>query len=143
MSTLLANVSCVAIDGPGGLRGVLIDGAPGSGKSSLALALIDRGAVLIGDDGVSLDDRGGRLWAAPPPNTAGLIELRNVGLVELPTASASLALVVRLDAAAPRFIETIDRANIAGHELPVVALYPDSPVLPLRAEYALKVHGLG
>ena len=49
--------------------GLLIEGAPGSGKSSLALALIDRGAALIGDDGVALSLRGGRLWAAPPPNT--------------------------------------------------------------------------
>ena len=49
MTATLANVSCVAIGG----RGVLIEGAPGSGKSSLALALIDRGAALVGDDGVT------------------------------------------------------------------------------------------
>ena len=48
--TVLANVTAVAIGG----RALLIDGPPGSGKSSLALALIDRGALLIGDDAVHL-----------------------------------------------------------------------------------------
>ena len=54
--TALHQFTCVAIKG----RGVLIEGAPGSGKSSLALALIDRGAVLVGDDGVTLAAQGGR-----------------------------------------------------------------------------------
>jgi serine kinase of HPr protein (carbohydrate metabolism regulator) len=139
VTATLANVSCVAIGG----RGVMIEGAPGSGKSSLALALIDRGAVLVGDDAVILENRDQRLWALPPPNIAGMIEIRNVGLVELPTCSAPLALVLRLDPAAPRYLETAERIELAGHSLPVVALYPESHSLPLRAEYALKLHGLG
>lgn len=136
--TTLANISCVAISG----RGVLIEGPPGSGKSSLALALIDRGAVLVGDDAVTLESRGARLWALPPPNIAGLIEIRNVGLARLPTCSAPLALVIRFDPAAPRYLEEPARALVSDHALPLVGLYPDSPLLPLRAEYALKLHGL-
>jgi serine kinase of HPr protein (carbohydrate metabolism regulator) len=143
MSAPLANVSCVAIDGPQGPRAVLIDGEPGSGKSSLALALIDRGARLVGDDGVTLEDRSGLLWALPPPHTADLIEVRNLGLARLPATSAPLALVIRLDPEAPRFIEHAGRAMIEGHWLPSVALWPDTPALPLRAELALKMHGLG
>ena len=46
----LFQASAVAING----RALLIEGEPGAGKSSLALALIDRGAQLIGDDGVAL-----------------------------------------------------------------------------------------
>jgi serine kinase of HPr protein (carbohydrate metabolism regulator) len=138
VSTILANVTCVAIEG----RAVLIEGAPGSGKSSLALALIDRGAVLVGDDGVTLDERDGRLRASPPPNIAGLLEVRNVGLVTLPTASAPLALAIRLDEAAPRHIDMAETAERAGHAIPTVALHPGSPVLALRAEFALKTHGL-
>jgi serine kinase of HPr protein (carbohydrate metabolism regulator) len=138
MSELLANASCVAIGG----RAVLIEGEPGSGKSSLALALIDRGAMLIGDDGVILEEREGRLWAAPPPNIAGLLEVRNVGLVTLPTCAAPLALVIRFDADAPRSIDVAERIERRGHALPLVPLYPASAALPLRAEFALKVHGL-
>jgi hypothetical protein len=139
VSEVLANVTCVAI----GARAVLIEGAPGSGKSSLALALIDRGAVLVGDDGVTLEPRDGHLWASPPPNIAGLIELRNLGLMPLPTTEAPLALGVRLDREAPRFIDAAERAERAGHPLPLVALDPRSPVLPLLVEHALKTYGLG
>jgi serine kinase of HPr protein (carbohydrate metabolism regulator) len=138
VSEVLANVSCVAIGG----RAVLIEGERGSGKSSLALALIDRGATLIGDDGVVLEEREGRLWAAPPPNIAGLLEVRNVGLVTLPTCAAPLALVIRFDADAPRSVDVAERVERRGHALPLVPLYPASAALPLRAEFALKVHGL-
>jgi serine kinase of HPr protein (carbohydrate metabolism regulator) len=138
VSAILANVSCVAIGG----RGVLIEGEPGSGKSSLALALIDRGAVLIGDDGVTLRPRGGRLLASPPPNIAGLIEVRNVGLVRLATTSAPLALVIRLDEAAPRHIEAAHSVERRGLAVPAVSLHPAGADLPLRAEYALEAHGL-
>ena len=138
MSVTLTNVSCVGIGG----RALLIEGKPGSGKSSLALALIDRGAVLIGDDGVTLEERGDRLWAAPPPNIAGLIEVRNVGLLTLPSGSAPLSLVVRLDPAAARLPDSAARAEIARRAVPLVALWPGSPILPLRAELALKTYGL-
>ncbi|WP_305096601.1 HPr kinase/phosphorylase [Croceibacterium aestuarii] len=137
MSDLLANVSCVAVDG----RAVLVVGPPGSGKSSLALALIDRGAVLVGDDGVRLEARDGRCWACPPPHVAGKLEIRNVGLIEFPTAEAPLALAVRLDPAAPRFVETATPARYADHTVPEIALYPDAATLALRLEWALRLHG--
>ena len=95
---VLANVSCVSMRG----RGILITGAPGSGKSSLALALLDRGGELVGDDGVALAIRDGEVVASPPPNTAGLIEIRNVGLLEVPATSAPVAIVIALSAEAER-----------------------------------------
>lgn len=130
----------VAIGG----RGVLIEGPPGSGKSSLALALIDRGAQLVGDDGVALSARGTRLYASPPPLIAGMIEVRNVGLLSLPpVADVPVALVLVLDPAAPRFIDAPQQCERAGIALPLVQLWPDSPVLHLRAELALARWGLG
>ena len=72
MSTIAANVGCVSIGG----RGVLIEGESGSGKSSLALALIDRGAVLVGDDGVALETRGDRLWARRQDRSSGRLASR-------------------------------------------------------------------
>jgi serine kinase of HPr protein (carbohydrate metabolism regulator) len=131
-------VSCVAIDG----RGVLIEGPPGCGKSSLVLALVDRGAQLVGDDGVTLESRDGRLWALPPPNISGKLEIRNVGIAGLPAVEAPLALAVQLSEQAPRYIEQAEASDIEGFEIPVIRLWPHSPVLPLRVEWALRLHGL-
>lgn len=137
--TIIHQATCVSI----GRRGLLIEGPPGTGKSSLALALIDRGATLVGDDGVVLEPVEGRLVAAPHPRTEGKLEVRNVGLVEMPAVGGvPVALVIRLDARAPRWIGAPERVILAGCPLPCVALWPDSPVLHLRAEYALDLHGL-
>ena len=131
--------SCVEIGG----RALLIEGAPGSGKSSLALALIDRGAVLIGDDSAMLAPRGGRLFASPHPNTRGMLEVRNLGLLEFPICEeAPVALVLQLDADAPRYVELAENAVIEGVKLPLLRLWPGSPVLHLRAELALRKFGL-
>jgi serine kinase of HPr protein (carbohydrate metabolism regulator) len=130
--------SCVAVGG----RAVLVEGPPGSGKSSLALALIDRGATLVGDDGVLLERRGARLWALPPPTIEGLLEIRNVGLVRLPAAAAPVALVLRLAGDAPRHVERAEMIELAGATLPLIRLWPGTPALPLRAEWALAMHGL-
>ena len=124
-----------------GRRGVLIEGPPGSGKSSLALLLIDRGAVLIGDDGVLLEARAGALWALPHPQTAGLLEIRNVGLISYPCVSAQIALVIALDEDAPRFIDAPEQCERANISVPLVRLWPHTPALALRAEAALRVHG--
>lgn len=139
MTAVPHQATCVAIGG----RGVLIEGAPGSGKSSLALALIDRGAVLVGDDGVLLEQRAGRLWALPHPNIAGLLELRNVGLLAYPCAPAPLALVLQLDDAAPRHVEAAERTMLEGADLPLLRLWPGGAVLHLRAEAALNRYGEG
>lgn len=131
--------TCVAID----RRALLIEGAPGTGKSSLALALIDRGAVLVGDDGVLLEVQNGTLLAHPPPATHGLIEVRGLGLLSFPVSEAvPVALLVRLEDDAPRFIEAAATAEVGGISVPLVSLFPGSPVLHLRAELALRHYGL-
>lgn len=66
---------------------VLIRGEPGSGKSDLALRLIDHGAVLIADDYTNLIRTGHELTASPPPKIAGRIEVRGIGIEELPYVS--------------------------------------------------------
>lgn len=136
---LLHQVSCVAL----GDRAILIEGPSGSGKSSLALALIDRGATLIGDDGVATECVDGALLASPPPNIAGLIEVRNLGVLQYPTtARIRVALVLRLDPTAPRFIDEPGVIERGGMALPFVALWPNGEVLALKAELALQRYGL-
>ncbi|WP_137678847.1 HPr kinase/phosphorylase [Aurantiacibacter suaedae] len=137
LNIVIANVSCVAIEG----RAVLIEGPPGAGKSSLALALIESGAGLIGDDGVTLEVRNGQLVASAPPNIAGLIEVRGVGLVTLPTTSAPVALAIVLDEKAPRLPDGPGSASWCGIAVPRIALYPDPATAPLRTRWALRQHG--
>ena len=68
-----------------GRCGILIRGASGSGKSSLALRLIDhaaahgRFATLVADDQVWLERFGERLVATAPATIAGLVEIRGLG----------------------------------------------------------------
>ena len=131
--------TCVAI----GNRALLIEGEPGSGKSSLALSLIDRGAVLVGDDGVLLEARDATLYARSHPNTRCLIEVRNLGLLQFPICEeAPVALVLLLDPDAPRFVEEAETATRAGIALPLIRLHPESPVQHLKAERALTHYGL-
>jgi HPr kinase/phosphorylase len=85
--------SCVAIDG----RAVLLRGPSGRGKSDLALRLIDGGARLVADDRVDLRAVRGVLNASAPAPIAGRLEVRGIGILEVPCApTAPLGLVVDL-----------------------------------------------
>ena len=86
-----------------GDRGVLIEGASGSGKSSLAFACIDharsskRHAAFIGDDQILLRMCGGRIVAEAPRTIAGQAEWSGHGIVAIDTVSPAMVdIVVRL-----------------------------------------------
>jgi hypothetical protein len=75
--------------------------------------------------------------------TAGLLEVRGLGLVPMPVVAAvPVALVIVLAPDAPRFIEAAETATRHDAALPLVRLWPGSPVLALRAELALRTYGL-
>ena len=137
---LVLQASAVAIEG----RSLMLFGPPGAGKSSLALALIERGAGLIGDDAVTLIPEGARLIASPPPNIAGMLEVRGVGLVRLePAAPAPVALALELGAGpAERLPDALPQRLIAGIAVPVLAFDPGSIAPAERALSALRLHGL-
>ena len=94
------HATSVALRVKGRWRAVLLRGPSGSGKSDLALRLIQAGGRLVADDQTHLARRGRSLIATPPPALAGLIEARGVGIVRLQRtqllAQAAVALVVDL-----------------------------------------------
>lgn len=85
----IAHATSVAI----GRAGILIIGPSGSGKSSLALALMSLGARLVADDRTILHLMDGLLWASAPVAIAGRIEARGIGILAVET---SPPVVVRL-----------------------------------------------
>lgn len=129
------HASCVAIGG----HAVLLSGPSGAGKSDLALRLIDRGAQLVSDDYTLLVRSGSQLLARPPETIAGKIEVRGIGLVEMPYQSgAPVALLIRLDRAPERLPEPGETEKLAGVEVPVIALEALEASAPIKAELAVK-----
>lgn len=121
---MFIQATCVAIDG----KGVLLRGPPGSGKSDLALRLIDGGARLIADDGVELRRPGDQVIAtfpsAAPQSLRGKIELRGVGIAPVPSiAEVPLSLVV--DLVSPDSVERLPEpatVELLGVTLPLLRL---------------------
>ncbi|MBO0735974.1 MAG: HPr kinase/phosphatase C-terminal domain-containing protein [Alphaproteobacteria bacterium] len=90
---ILVHGTAIAIE----RRAILLRGAPGSGKSDLALRLIDGGARLVADDQTELRRVGDRILARAPKTIAGLLEVRGVGILHLDRVNeAQLAMLVDL-----------------------------------------------
>ena len=78
-------------------KALVIMGPSGSGKSGLALQLMAFGAALIADDQVILSDRAGQVWASCPKTISGLIEARQIGVLNAdPVAPTPVVLAVDL-----------------------------------------------
>lgn len=117
----------------------MIQGPSGSGKSDLALRLIDRGALLICDDYTHVSARGNELIASAAPNIAGKIEVRGVGVVELAhVENLPVALVVSLDSHVERMPAEKDTTTISGISLPQMVLSGLEPSAPIKVELGLK-----
>lgn len=67
--------------------GVLIESAPGLGKSETALGLIKRGSVLIADDLTCIrkDTVANTLYGSASASTAGFMEIRGIGIIHVPS----------------------------------------------------------
>ncbi len=89
----LEHATCVELDG----KGILIAGPSGSGKSDLALRLMDAGAILVSDDYVDLKEENGQIVAHSAPNIQGMIEVRGIGLMKVESKeNTTLALALTL-----------------------------------------------
>ena len=139
LSSETIHVSSVAING----RAVLIGGRSGAGKSDLALRLIDRGAVLVSDDYTFVRRVRGQALASAPERIAGKIEVRGVGIMELPRSQeVMVSLYVDLSGEPVRLPEGKDRIAVAGIPIPSIALDGHHASAPLKVEAALRLLGL-
>jgi len=134
---VLIHATAVAIDG----HAILLRGPPGSGKSDLALRLIDAGAGLVADDQSELHRKGDTIIVRAPATIAGLIEVRGVGIIRLaPVPEAPVALIVDLVPA-----EEIERLparrseTILGLPLPLIVLAPFETSAAAKLRLALRV----
>src|SRR5262245_39680489 len=135
VTRMLAHASCVELS----RIGVVLLGPSGSGKSDLALRLIDGGARLVADDRVVVERHGERLIARPPEPIAGLIELRGLGIMRVDHCPSSpLGLVVELgsDQPAQRLPERTTY-QLLGVALPRLQLDPRTPSACAKIRLAL------
>ena len=140
----LVHGTCVAL----GAKAALLRGGSGAGKSDLALRFMALPAEaemeprLVADDRVLVDARGPReLIASPPATLAGKLEVRGLGILEMPNlAEARLVLVVDLVArdAVPRTPpEPLEKTMIAGVAVPLLRLDPFEASTPVKLRLAL------
>ena len=130
-----------------GARAVLIQGPSGSGKSRLALALLEAArngtlpfARLIADDRADIEAVHGRLLVRPAATLAGLIEVRGLGIRRVAYEPvAVVGLLVDLAAAdAARLPEpAVQSRQIERITLPRLAVAAGQDALPLVLSYRL------
>jgi HPr kinase/phosphorylase len=132
---LTTHATAVAISG----GGVMICGQSGSGKSDLALRLIDRGATLISDDYVDIRRENEDLLLSPPANLAGKLEIRSLGIVERDHVSGiALKMVINLKDNPDRFPLDKQIMNLLGINIPFCTLDAMESSAAIKVEWALQ-----
>ena len=83
-TSLQIHATCINLEG----LGLLLRGPSGSGKSDLALRMMENNSQLIADDRVDLTLEDGVLIARAPSCRRGLLEVRGVGVIEVPYSNS-------------------------------------------------------
>lgn len=106
-------------------RAALILGAPGSGKSALALRLMALGCDLVADDRTNVEPRPEGVVATCPPALRGLIEARGVGILKAAAIDrATVVLAIDLDRSEDARLPVERLMPLCGHQIPLVYQAP-------------------
>lgn len=139
LSSETVHATTVAKDG----RAVMISGPSGSGKSDLALRLLDRGFALVSDDQTLVRRQGDRLIASAPSNIAGKLEIRGIGIVEMDHVDdIPVALLVELSSDIQRLPDDDRERPILGVPLPLISIDALAASAPSKVALALERMGL-
>lgn len=139
LSSETLHASCVAKDG----QAILISGRSGSGKSDLALRLIDRGADLVSDDYTIVRRVGGKLVASAPENIRNKLEIRGLGILEFRNEpDVPVCLMIELSTEVERMPSIPGFIAIAGVQVPSVRLNSLEASAAVKVEVALAEFGL-
>lgn len=127
-------------------HGILLHGPSGSGKSDLALRLINGGAALVADDFVHIQQRGAQLIAIAPPIQRGRLNVSGLGIARasrhVPEARLSIAIYC---VSAPPHRERgpiLSSWRWGATALPDITLVALAPSAPDKLRLALERWGL-
>ena len=138
LSAETIHASTVASNG----RAVLITGPSGSGKSDLALRLLERGFTLVSDDQTIIKKDGNLLLASAPPTIAGKLEVRGLGIVDMEqTENVPVALLVELTSDIQRIPDDSRERPLLGVRLPLISI--DAMTASAAAKVALALDRMG
>ena len=139
LSAETLHASTVASEG----RAVLIGGPSGAGKSDLALRLLDRGFTLVSDDRTMVRRDADRLIASSPPNIAGKLEIRGIGIVDIETVNnLPVALFVELTSEIQRLPDENRERPVLGVRIPLISIDAMAASAPSKVALALDRMGL-
>ena len=124
---------------------VLLRGKSGSGRSDLALRLIDQGARLISDEQVELERRGAALYAmvpsCMPEHLLGHLEARGLGIVPVPHVASAFPLCWVVDMAPMHEIDRLpvaEQVDFLGVLVPSMKLDPSTASATAKLRLAVK-----
>lgn len=107
-------------------NGVLIIGSSGSGKSDLALRLIDSGGTLISDDQTFCLKKQNEIFLFSIEAIYGLLEIRNMGIIKVPyVENVKMKIIVSLVQKKTERLYPKNKKRLLGLNFPHLELEPN------------------